>query len=55
MLSMGHILIPQSDLRYSKQTEMLEKKMTKIQRWDGMAAFGRFDTSQLVISHGGSD
>ncbi len=25
MLSMGHILIPQSDLRYSKQTEMLEK------------------------------
>ena len=23
MLSMGHILIPQSDLRYSKQTEWL--------------------------------
>ena len=23
MLSMGHILIPQSDLRYSKQTEIL--------------------------------
>ena len=27
MLSMGHILIPQSDLRYSKQTEPLGREI----------------------------
>ena len=27
MLSMGHILIPQSDLRYSKQTEPLVREI----------------------------
>ena len=26
MLSMGHVLIPQSDLRYSKQTDQVREK-----------------------------
>eukprot|EP00438_Fugacium_kawagutii_P036611 Skav217821 [mRNA] locus=scaffold889:245032:254211:+ [translate_table: standard] len=33
MLSMGHILIPQSDLRYSKQTELLGGR-AEVQTWE---------------------
>ena len=52
MLSMGHILIPQSDLRYSQQTDLgitHFRSVSTITCYAGIASFAYFDIACRVL------